>query len=210
MRRLLLSLGVLAIAIAFVAPARATIEEQRARLPPAADCSDEIVAGTWKSHRYNPDFGDWEIFTLTIRRVPGQPDALTGTISNHSWGGGPRNEEPPPCAQQNMHEWIVSMDARGNVSGGNRIFFGGVGQWRLDRIVCRSGPGGYNLDNFSGVIEPERLEFQSVNNDGGRANNTPYVFRRIRCPPIESAESPTVNPVPPDFYPDTDRGGCAR
>src|SRR5690242_4567051 len=115
MRRWILSACVLAIAIAFVAPARATIEEQRARLPPAAECSDEIVAGTWRAHRYNPEFGDWEIFTLTIRRVAGQPNALTGTISNHSWGGGPSDEEPPPCSRQQLHEWVVSMDARGNV-----------------------------------------------------------------------------------------------
>src|SRR5512134_3043203 len=108
MRRVVLSIGAMAIATAFVVlPARATIEEQRARLPPAAECADEIFAGTWLSHRYNPDFGDWEMFTLVIRRVPGQPDAITGTISNHSWGGGPQHSEPPACAQQRSFEWVV-------------------------------------------------------------------------------------------------------
>ncbi|HEY8427073.1 MAG TPA: hypothetical protein VIL20_01810, partial [Sandaracinaceae bacterium] len=65
--------------------APATIAEQRARLPPAAECDDEIVAGIWRSHAYNAQFGDWAVFTLTIRRVPGHPDQLVGTITNHSW-----------------------------------------------------------------------------------------------------------------------------
>lgn len=188
--------------------APATIEEQRARLPPAAECDDEIVAGVWRSHSYNEQFGDWGVFTLTIRRVPDHPEQLIGTISNHSWNGGPADEEPPPCARQTGVEWVVSMDGRGSVQAGNQIFFGGVGAWRLDEVRCRGGPGGYNLDNFSGVIDPAILEFQSVNNDGGRAVNDPEVFRRIRCPPVESAVAPSVNPRPPSFYPEL--GGCSR
>ena len=35
-------------------------------------------------------------------------------------------------------------------------------------MLYRSGPWGYNLDNFSGEIDPEIQEFQSLNNDGGR------------------------------------------
>jgi hypothetical protein len=186
--------------------APATIAEQRARLPPAAECGDEIVAGIWRSHAYNPRYEDWAVFTLTIRRVPGSPDQLIGTIRNHSWTGGPGDQEPPPCSRQTGFEWVVSMDARGHVTNGNQIFFGGVGTWRLDETRCHNGPWGYNLDNFSGVIDPAILEFQSVNNDGGRAVNEPAVFRRIRCPPQESVEAPSVNPRPPAFYPDSGRG----
>jgi hypothetical protein len=186
--------------------APATIAEQRARLPPAAECGDEIVAGVWRSHAYNPQFQDWAVFTLTIRRVTGSPNELVGTISNHSWMGGPEDQEPPPCERQREFEWVVSMDARGRVEDGNRIFFGGIGGWRLDETRCHHGPWGYNLDNFTGVIDPSILEFQSVNNDGGRAVNEPAVFRRIRCPPQESVQAPTVNARPPAFYPEGGRG----
>lgn len=207
-RRAALAAGVAAVGALFLVPSRApaTIAEQRARLPPAAECDDEIVAGIWRSHAYNAQFGDWVVFTLTIRRVPGHPEQLVGTISNHSWIGGPQDQEPIPCDRQPGWEWVVSMDARGRVENGTRIFFGGVGQWRLDETRCRRGPWGYNLDNFTGVIDPTILEFQSVNNDGGRAVNEPAVFRRIRCPPPESVEAPSVNPRPPAFYPELGRG----
>ncbi len=190
----------------FPSRAPATIAEQRARLPPAAECEDEIVAGIWRSHAYNPDYRDWSVFTLTIRRVDGSPDQLIGTITNHGWLGAPEDEEPPPCERQTGWEWIVSMDARGHVQDGTRIFFGAIGQWRLDEVRCRRGPYGYNLDNFSGQIDPAILEFQSVNNDGGRAVNEPAVFRRIRCPPQQSASSPTVSARRPAFYPEGGRG----
>jgi hypothetical protein len=39
----------------------------------------------------------------------------------------------------------------------------------------------YHPDHFTGTIDPQREEFQSVNNDGGRAVNDPMVFRRIGC-----------------------------
>lgn len=208
-RRGVLAVFSIVFASAWLVPGvgHGTIEEQRARLPPAAECDDEIVAGVWRSHTYSPQYGDWQIFTLTIRRVPGQPNQLVGTISNHDWEGRPDEEEPPPCAEQSGNEWVVSMDARGSVTEDNRIFFGGVGRWRLDQVICRGGPGGYNLDNFTGTIDPEILEFQSENNDGGRAVHEPHVFRRIRCPPIESAISPSVQTRPPAFYPQL--GGCS-
>ncbi|MCC6878091.1 MAG: hypothetical protein IT378_27510 [Sandaracinaceae bacterium] len=195
--------------LAFPRPAPATIAEQRARLPPAAECGGEIVAGVWRSHKYDPRYSDWTVFTLNIRRVPGAPAQLTGTIVNHSWDGGPELQEPPPCAQSIGTEWIVSMDARGSVTNETSIQFGGIGRWRIDEVRCRRGPWGYNLDNFTGVIDPAILEFQSVNNDGGRSVNDPMVFRRIRCPPEEHAQAPSVNPRPPAFYPELGRGGCS-
>ena len=141
-----------------------------------------------------------------MRRVPGSPLALTGRIENHFWSGTAQDEEPPPCSRQGGYDAVVSMDAQGTVTEGGHIAFGGVGQWRLDRTSCGHMPGGYNLDRFTGVIDPSILEFQSVNNDGGRAVNEPTVFRRIRCPPPVSAEAPSVNTRPPDFYPDAGRG----
>jgi hypothetical protein len=202
--------AVLAFGFAWLLPshAPATIAEQRARLPPAAECEGEIVAGVWRSHKYNERYGDWTIFTLNIRRSPNDPTQLVGTIVNHEWYAGPEAEEPPPCTAYSGVEWIVSMDAQGTVTNDTHIQFGGVGQWRLDDVVCRGGPGGYNLDHFSGDIDASILEFQSVNNDGGRAVNDPMVFRRVRCPPEEHAQAPSVNTRPPSFYPNLGGGGC--
>ncbi|MGF1466244.1 MAG: hypothetical protein ACFCGT_08930 [Sandaracinaceae bacterium] len=188
-------------------PAPATVAEQRARLPPAAECGGERVAGIWRAHKFNPDYEDWVVFDLHIARDRDDRSRLSGIIRNHSWTGGPAQEEPPPCAENPGWEWVVSMDARGTVSDDLEIFFGGVGEWRLDELRCRRGPWGYNLDNLSGTIDPAILEFQSVNNDGGRSVNEPMVFRRIRCPPEEHAQAPSVNPRAPAFYPDTG-GGC--
>ncbi len=191
-------------------PAPATISEQRARLPPAAECGEDPVTGIWKSHQWDPRYRDWTIFTLRIERVgTSGPDhnLLTGTITNHQWDATGRDEEPPPCSP-GRNEWIVSMSARGHVDAELNIFFGGQGQWSLDRIICNGGPGGYNLDNFTGRIEVERNEFQSVNNDGGRAVDSPTVFRRIRCL-SNATQAPNVQPRPPDFYPNHPTAGCS-
>jgi hypothetical protein len=201
-RRVLLLGAVSTAAVLFCsAPVEATIGEQRARLPPPAFCEDP-VEGVWRSHKYNEQFGDWTIFTLEIHRVPGTQNALRGTISNELWDGGPSDEQPGPC--DGRRHWIVSMDAQGSIQG-NRIFFGAVGQWRLDRALCVGGPWGYNLDNFSGDIDPEIQEFQSVNNDGGRAVDDPHVFRRVRCFSPDSL--PHVEVAPPPFFPRR-AGGC--
>ena len=63
--------------------------------------------------------------------------------------------------------------------------------------ICGSSIGfGYNLDNFTGTIDPEIQEFQSVNNDGGISVNEPNVFRRIRC---FEGPAPTDDVEPPPF-----------
>ncbi|MEM9190680.1 MAG: hypothetical protein AAGF12_15955 [Myxococcota bacterium] len=186
-----------------VAPA--TIAEQRARLPPPAEC-DDPVAGVWRSHQYDTTYRDWTIFTLTIQRVEGSDTQLSGLIHNHSWDAGPEQEEPGPC-RPGLSEWEVSMDGHGTFDEDGQIFFGGQGAWRLDRIICNFGPGGYNLDNFSGRIDFDLQEFQSVNNDGGRAVNHPTVFRRVSC--FQSPPAPHAIEEPPPFYPDMSRGcGC--
>jgi len=208
--RLLRGLAALGCAVAWLLPGRGfgTIEEQRARLPPAAECDDERVAGLWRCQIYEENYVEWSTFTLNITRDPGDPSQLRGTISNHGWDGGPGDAMPPTCDRQSGGEWSVSMDALGTVRNEHEIAFGGIGAWRLDAITCGHGPAGYNLDHFTGTIDPAILEFQSVNNDGGRAVNEPCVFRRIRCPPVASAAAPSVNPVPPAFYPSL-RSGCS-
>jgi hypothetical protein len=182
-----------------------TVEEQRERLPPAVVCEDP-VEGLWKSHSYDPAYGDWTEFYLEIRRVePGEP-ALEGTILNHTWVGAPSEEQPGPC--RGRLRYRVSMDARGTEENG-AVFFGGIGDWRLDEVLCGSFRGGYNLDNFSGQIDPAIQEFQSVNNDGGRAVNEPTVFRRIRC--FEPPPPTEISVAPPPLFPGQEEasgGGC--
>ncbi len=193
------------LAVLFI-PSRApaTVQEQRERLPPAATDCDDPVAGVWKSHKYDPRFGDWYIFTLNIERVEGDPERLTGNIQAHAWTGTPEEEEPPPCRPGLWH-WTVRMTAEGRVTPEGQIEFWGT-SWQPENAFCGRmiGQGEYNLDHFSGLIDPEIMEFQSVNNDGGRSVNDPTVFRRISCgtePP-----NPHINPVPPPFFPDS---GCS-
>ena len=116
------------------AEAPATIAEQRARLPPPATCQDP-VAGEWKSHDYDSRHVDWTIFTLVIERVPGSESALVGSIKNHTWYAEKGQSEPPACAG-NL-EYIVGMEAEGTFVDGS-IYFGGVGQWRVDDMPCGS------------------------------------------------------------------------
>jgi hypothetical protein len=171
-----------------------TVAEQRARLPPPAECGDSVV-GTWKSHQYHPDQGQWTQFTLEVSRVPDSPDQLTGFIRNHSWVGGATDEQPPPC--RGDWRYKVSMDARGTLTG-DHVEFWGIDEWRLDAILCGRMDFGYNLDHFSGDISQETQEFQSVNNDGGVAVNQPTLFRRIKC---HSDIEPILDVEPPPFHP---------
>jgi hypothetical protein len=185
--------------------APATVEEQRARLPPPADCKDP-VAGVWKSHSWDDRHLDWTIFTLEIHRVKDSETELEGTITNHTWLGTKEESQPGTC--KGLLRYLVSMDAKGSVVNGE-IAFGGIGEWRLDEVLCGEWNLGYNLDNFSGTIDPNILEFQSVNNDGGRAVNDPTVFRRVACLDGDDpeAEGPRVVVPPPPFYPPSEEGG---
>jgi hypothetical protein len=184
-----------------------TVAEQRARLPPPAECTDPI-AGIWKSHSYDHVFLDWTVFTLDIKRDAPGSNQFKGTITNHSWEGTPEQSSPPPCTGQ--LRYVVSMDAEGSVVG-DKIDVWGVGSWRLDEVPCGYWNMGYNLDHFSGTIDPELYEFQSVNNDGGRSINDPVVFRRVKChsgdDPAEGPEEPKISVNPPPFYPPEQEGG---
>ncbi len=183
-----------------------TVAEQRARLPPPADCGDP-VEGIWKSHDFDKRWGEWTIFTLEVHRVDGSQSALTGKIFNHSWFGDDDKPQPGPC--DGRLRFKVSMDAEGTIVDG-QINFHGIGEWRMDEVVCGEWNAGYNLDNFTGRIDPETQEFQSKNNDGGRAVNDPTVFRRVKCFDREDEdedEGPRVGVTPPAFYPPQDEAG---
>ncbi len=190
--------------VLFPGVGRATIEEQRARLPPPATCADG-VEGVWLSHTYNPSYQDWYMFTLRIRRKAAGSPELVGEIEAHSWNGSTQDTEPPAC-RSGLDHWTVFMPAVGTEVNG-LVHFGGT-SWRVKDSFCGSSPGygSYNLDNFSGQIDPTIQEFQSVNNDGGRSVNDPTVFRRIGC--LEPPPVPHVQVAPPPFYPSTRTGGC--
>jgi hypothetical protein len=200
--KVLVGLVLLALVMPRLAQGQGTIAEQRARLPPAATCSDP-VEGVWRSHQFHESWQEWGIFTLEIRRVPNDPVALTGRIINRSWYGPADQSEPGNC--RGLLDYLVTMSARGEYRDGT-VRFGGTG-WRLDGIFCGYEPGfAYNLDQFSGVIDPEIQEFQSVNNDGGRYIDVPTVFRRVEC--FEEQPAPSIDVQPPPFVPDLDGPGC--
>jgi hypothetical protein len=201
--RLLVAAGVLALLL-LPRQAPGTVAEQRARLPPPAECTDG-VEGTWRAHIYSERFRDWHVHTLYIRRVPGSDTELTGKQTSEVWDGGPDKEQPGPC--RGALHYKVNMPSKGTIKNGEIKFWGT--SLEVDQVLCGRYVG-YNVDNFSGRIDPERQEFQSVNNDGGRAVNEPTVFRRIGCwnDGQEPAPTPNVSVQPPAFYPKRDTSGC--
>ena len=179
-----------------------TIAEQRARLPPPAEC-DDGVTGVWQSHVYTPRYRDWYVFTLYINRDKEQRGRLQGKITVHTWSGGQKDSEPPPCLN-GAREYKLTMKAAGTFSG-SQVTFGGL-SYTLDEEICGRFSS-YNLDQFSGTIDYKIQEFNSLNNDGGLAVNEPSVFRRIKCFEWEpDLESPPEKP--PLFPQKKRRGGC--
>jgi hypothetical protein len=186
----------------------ATVEEQRARLPPPAACKDP-VEGTWMAHKFEPRFSEWYIFTMQVRRAaPGSAD-LTGDVLSHFWTGAPGEQNPPTCSPGRLHA-KVTMPGKGTIQPDGKIEFGGT-TWVRAPGPCDAESRGvmYNPDHFSGTIDPALQEFQSVNNDGGRAVNEPVVFRRVRCFDPAAPPAPTVNVTPPPIAPPKHRG-CGR
>jgi hypothetical protein len=158
-----------------------SVGEQRAMLPAAARCRD-IVAGTWRAHKYNPQDHDWVIFTLRIHRLP--DNRLQGSIVARLWTGYAMDSRPPGRCGGLLHDldYLVRMPAQGSLTNGTHVTFSAI-TYHVERAFCASAYFSYNPDAFSGDIDEERQEFQSVNNDGGRDRNAPYVFRRIGCLP---------------------------
>lgn len=178
-----------------------TVAEQRARLPPPAECESE-AEGRWKAHVYDDRFRIWHTFLLEVRHVADDPAKLTGTIKVEVWRGGPTEQQPGPCQGQTRYR--LHMPAEGTHKDGLIHFWGT--RYEIDEVLCGSFPG-YNLDHFSGRIDQLIQEFQSVNNDGGNAVNQPTVFRRIGC--FDSGtDEPAVAVKPPPLLPKS-RSGCS-
>jgi hypothetical protein len=189
----LLAGGMTAVILLVPRDVPASIQEQRARLPPPADCPDP-VEGYWKAHYYQQQYGHWYVRTLEIHR---KDKELTGKIIAHYWDGSPTDVNPPPCKPGLTMEQVINMPARGTFEDGN-IDFGGT-SWTAEPPICSKGTVGYNPDRFTGKLDPKLHEFISVNNDGGIAVNEPNVFRRIRCleaPPPSGTAGEKVQPPP--------------
>ena len=178
-----------------------TVAEQRARLPPAAECAGK-VEGKWKAQVYTAGEGAWYEFDLEIHKVPGSETELTGLVHVHSWRGDPNQASPGPCDGR-LH-YRGTMNGRGSYHDGD-IAFGGS-DFHLDETMCGE-MGGYNPDQFTGRIDERLQEFQSVNNDGGQAVNEPTVFRRIGC--FDEGPKANADVTPPPYYPERRQGGCS-
>lgn len=158
------------------APKGDTIEGQRALLPSAVTCKDPVV-GRWESLKFNPTSSTWVRFALLVHRAEG--GELTGTILSHTWFGNTFDRTPPPCTPRGF-EMSVSMNARGRADLVTHIRFG-ASRYSVVAVQCPMSLSDYAPDNFSGMIDTDRQEFQSVNNDGATDIDAPYVFRRTAC-----------------------------
>jgi len=149
---------------------------QRQRLGGGAEC-DDAVAGVWKSSIYDPLRGQWYAFTLTIRR---DGEYLSGTIVSKFWTG-PRHSArmPSSCAETSLFAQ-VSMPATGSVEG-TRIRFG-ARRANVDRVFCGDHVQ-YTPDRFSGHVDPDAHELQSIVTDGLNLVDQPMLFRRVSCLP---------------------------
>jgi len=206
-KRLLATVGVATLLLLMtirLPEAPATVGEQRARLPPAAECESD-VEGRWKALVHDEREGDWYERLLDIRHVEGSDTELTGMLYVDSWEGGPELSEPGPCAKARFRGKMVGS---GSYEDGVLIF--GGGEFDLTEVACgRAVPfRRYYPDRFTGRIDKKLQEFQSVNNDGGETFNEPNVFRRIACFDDEARPDPTVE-SPPPFFPARRSGGCS-
>ncbi len=186
---------------------RATIEEQRARLPPpASDCGDDLVAGQWRAHVFYGHVMQWYVFVLDIERIGAvqERSELRGTIRAEFWDGDEHDQQAPACGSG--YRGAVVEQAAGEVDELALRF--DASEWKDERL-CGPIGGGYLLDRFSGTIDPERMEFQSLlNADAPQWRDVPTVFRRTRCAPAKELESePRIVVEPPPYEPPS-REGC--
>jgi len=212
-KRRLLSLAVALMIGVSLLPrgSQATVEEQRARLPPPAECPDR-VEGTWLAMVFMGYQNTWYEYTLQIKRsAPADAKGngpIEGEMISHYWYGGVKEDKPPPCGP-GKRELTVKMPAKGTFDEAGNVAFNS-NTYTVESVVCGH-TGRYNPDNFTGKIDPKLQEFQSVNNDGGGAVNEPAVFRRIRC--LGAAEGPSrksTNAKPPAFAPPKKVWGCGK
>ncbi len=205
--RLAILLAILSLGL-LLGPAlgHATIEEQRARLPPPATECEDPVAGQWRAHVFYRHVMQWYVFVLDIERAEG--NELVGSIQAEFWDGSETDPQPPRC-DTGVHRGSVFEHATGDAHD-LAIRFEAT-DWR-DEQVCGSLGMGYLLDRFSGTIDPERMEFQSLlNADAPEWRDVPTVFRRVRCSSSSALDrdgDPKIVVAPPPYQPPEGERGC--
>ena len=185
--------------------APATIEEQRSRLPPPAfECGDDPIAGLWQAHVYYAHVQQWYVFELNVDRDPEGEGLLRGTIRAEFWDGSGERSQPPLCNEPGERR-AVFENATGRIDGLALSF--DATDWR-DEAICGPIRGHYLLDHFSGTVDLERMEFQSLlNADAPEWRDVPTVFRRVRCAAANPEQKPRIIMEPPPYQP-PERDGC--
>jgi hypothetical protein len=186
--------------------APATIEEQRSRLPPPAfECGDDPIAGLWQAHVYYAHVQQWYVFELNVERDPEGQGMLRGTIRAEFWDDGSGQRSQPPLCDEPGERTAVFENATGSIDG-LALSFDAV-DWR-DEAICGAIRGHYLLDHFSGTVDLERMEFQSLlNADAPEWRDVPTVFRRVRCAAATPEQKPRIIMEPPPYQP-PEREGC--
>lgn len=212
-RRTLGRVACLAALGLLLAPRRAPadIEEQRARLPPPATCTDP-VEGLWMSHSYYPHVSSWYIFTLDVRRTAPGARALVGETRVEYWQAGPNDAAVPTTCVPGLVHRKISAIADGTLDGAHFVW---RGHTLTPEIVLCGGPlNNYELVTFTGDIDFAREEFQNVLAAGPVWTDVRTVFRRVQCrdgaglTPSTSTPGPPAPAVPPP-PPMASRGCCA-
>ncbi len=117
------------------------------------------------------------------------------------WTGGPKDAQAPACAASN-HFRSVDEPVQGTFRDGVLDVL--ATEWATADDSCRP-VRGYLVDRFTGRLDPEIQEFQSLlNADAPEWRDVPTVFRRIRCTHQERPVEPDpIVTVPPPFQPPT-------
>jgi hypothetical protein len=187
--------------------APATIEDQRQRLPPPAEaCGDDPIAGVWQAHVYYAHVGQWYMTRIEIERDADDPsgEALIGSMYSEFWDGDPEHPQPPACDHPGQRA-AVNERATGRARG-LELSVDAI-DWK-DAEVCGPTAFGYLLDHFSGSVDIERMEFQSLlNADAPEWQDVPTVFRRVRCSQKLPQTEPKIVVAPPPYQP-AEREGC--
>jgi hypothetical protein len=135
--------------------------------PPPAICADPLE-GVWVSHKYESPYDEWMIFTLDVRRDPrgaASPN-LRGRAGAHPGGGAHHGARVVRRGAAGLRAAAVpaghpplevGMSAEGFADGG-RIEFWGT-RWSVQNVWCGPRSFGYNLDHFTGVIDPSSRSF---------------------------------------------------
>jgi len=198
-----LALAVVVATLGWAGRAPADIQEQRARLPPAAQgCADEL-SGTWRAHAY--EVNQWRVVTVHIRRVPGDPTRLEGSFTTELWIAPRDRPERPVCVPGVQHRTLAGA-LHGTLVGEHMEWWNDAGIF--DEILhCGVSEGRYFGEGRSvGTLHRAEEEFHA----SWTGSTDPVVYRRIDC---GGASAPNPVPVPrpaPPLHPPSPRarGGC--